>query len=199
MGWISQFNLQQIINDFSIQHFVETGTGFGAGLAHAATFPFASLLSCEAHEGCFKHASGISYRRPVSIVHCGSVDFINEVVGCIPKDEPILFWLDAHFPGADFAGASFAAEPDADVRLPLHRELEAIAAVRPLMRDVILMDDARIYIDLAFGSGAVPDYARGACPDARNIDFIHEILAATHEVTVLLENEGYIQALPRKS
>jgi len=67
--------------------------------------------------------------------------------------ESVFFYLDAHFPGADFKGAAYDIQaPDA---VPLQRELELIKRYRPNSKDIILCDDARIYMLGPFEHGNV--------------------------------------------
>jgi hypothetical protein len=57
----------------------------------------------------------------------------------------ILFFLDAHFPGADYFNEKY--DINAPNAIPLKQELELIKKYRNNCKDVIICDDARIYSD----------------------------------------------------
>ena len=136
----------------------------------------------------------------VRILNEASESALARVLPTIGRDRPILFWLDAHFPGADFGLAGYGDERNPDLRLPLERELDLIARLRRPCRDVILVDDLRIYEDGPFEMGNVPEFAQTLPPDRRNIDFIARgPLTATHEVQKLYQHTGYALILPRRA
>ncbi|MDE2472759.1 MAG: hypothetical protein KGL35_29560 [Bradyrhizobium sp.] len=199
MGALAHFDVGRLREDWNVRHFVETGTGRGDSLAHAAQFPFDSLKSCEVdytlREGAQNRFRG---DRRVHVSLWESRDFVSWACRTIPADQPILFWLDAHFPGADYQGQSFGAEADERVRLPLQTELDTIARLRPLSRDVVLVDDLRIYVDGPFGHGNLPPNVRPHCPAERGIGFIHETMGATHDVALLYDHEGYVVMTPKR-
>lgn len=125
--------------------------------------------------------------------------FLKWMCDTLPHNEPIMFWLDAHFPGADYGIRGYADERDREVRLPLERELSIIAKRRPLGRDVVVCDDLRIYVDGAFQHGNLPADLRPLCPADRSIDFAHRIMGATHDVKELYEHEGYLLLTPKET
>ena len=63
----------------------------------------------------------------------------------LPEFNSVLFFLDAHFPGADYFGAPY--DVNAPNAIPLKQELELIQKYRKNKKDVIICDDARIYSD----------------------------------------------------
>lgn len=204
MGTIARFDLADLHRRFGVRHFVETGTGKGDSLAHAETqLLFRTLLSCEIDMGMADNAMARFENEPrVRIFNEKSLEFLDWVSCILPHDESILFWLDAHFPGADqgFGGqAGFGDEKDESIRLPLENELKIIGWNRPNSRDVIICDDLRIYTDGPFQSGNVPADVRPFCPKERNIDFVHRLMDATHDVQELYEHEGYILITPKES
>jgi hypothetical protein len=58
-----------------------------------------------------------------------------------------LFFLDAHFPGADASIRGYADETDHNVNIPLLRELTAIKQRVGKYNDVIIIDDLRLFKD----------------------------------------------------
>lgn len=199
MGAVSRFDLESIIARHRIVHFVETGTGRGEGLAYAARFSFRSLRSCESVPA-LAHAAQQAFASDerVSVFEGRSVDFLDRACREIPPEEPILFWLDAHFPGADYGLAGYGAESDSAVRLPLLEELRTIRGLRPAIGDVLLVDDLRIWIDGPFGHGNLPADVRGFCPKERDASFFMDIFHDTHRIDFFWDREGYVSILPRE-
>ena len=199
MGTIARFDLTDLHRRFGIGCFVETGTGGGEGITHAAKFDFfAHITSCEIEPGLYHAAAErFLWDSRVLVCHGFSVPFLRDVCGGIPVDEPILFWLDAHFIGADYGVHDYGHETDDLFRLPLELELRAIAALRPAARDVIVCDDLRIYVDGPFQHGNAPDSVRPYCPKVRGVGFAHELFGATHDVQELYEHEGYLLITPK--
>lgn len=198
MGNLAHFDIGDFRKLWNLRHFVETGTGRGDSLAHAAKFQFDSLRSCEVDTDLY----GESLQRfqgdtRVQVFAHVSSNFIWWACRMLPADQPILFWLDAHFPGADYQLRSYGAETADHVRLPLQKELDIIAHFRPLSRDVVLVDDLRIYLDGPFGHGNLPADVRPHCPAERNIDFIAETMGGTHDIALLYDHEGYIVMTPK--
>jgi hypothetical protein len=198
MGTVARFDLMDLIVTHGLKHFVETGTGAGEGLNYAAGFPFRSLRSCEIEVFLAERAQQrfVSESR-VHVFRYNSVSFLDWACRMLPRDEPILFWLDAHFPGADYGIRSYDAKSCSEFSIPLEHELETIAMYRPEGQDVILCDDLRIYKDGKFSSGNVPEHIRTVCPTTRNIDFVHQIMGVTHDIMELYDHEGYIMMEPK--
>jgi len=106
-----------------------------------------------------------------------------------------MFWLDAHFPGAHH-GADYSAERCVETRLPLERELQAIAE-RGAVHDVILIDDARIYQPGPYDAGNLPDDWPPLQGVTRSLDFVRALFGATHNVVVDYADQGYVMVCPR--
>jgi hypothetical protein len=163
MGSLTRHDIAKLKRDYGLRHFVETGTGIGGGLAAAGMHGFETLRSCEIDTAlCMTTYS--MYQNAINpdlvrLYNCTSLEFLarDDVP---PDDRPALFWLDAHFPGADYAGRAFDAEPDTKVRIPLEDELGLIRCRRPSGCDVIICDDARIYVDAPFQQGNLPANVR---------------------------------------
>jgi hypothetical protein len=101
-----------------------------------------------------------------------SLDALRQVLPTVAQDERILFFLDAHFPGeveTDFQG--YKAAIPLETKLPLEQELELIAQMRGNCRDVILIDDLRIYENGPFEAGNTPEAQENLDPARKNIDF----------------------------
>lgn len=197
MGTLTHFNLTEMRHKYGLRHLVETGTGIGDSMAFALHFGFDTLHTSEIEPALVTAATARLSPYGVSVHNKNSLEFLQELCPTLPPDEPALFWLDAHFPGVDYHFRNLQDTTDQALMLPLESELRAIMASRPNSRDVILIDDIRIYADGPFAHGWVSAYLRPACPIERSIDFIHRICGATHNVKVIYDHEGYALLTPK--
>jgi len=194
MGSLHTFLLQ----DINCSVFFETGTGTGASLQYAAEHPqFQKLYSVEIHAPTAEKAARFFAGEPrITILNSESTTALQKILPTIARDARILFFLDAHFPGeveADFKGRK-APEPLA-VKLPLEQELELIRDWRGECRDVILIDDLRIYENGPFESGNVPEADENLHPSQKNIDFVARLFP-NREIHRDYRNEGYLIIAP---
>lgn len=198
MGSVNHFNVHKIIKQYGARIFFETGTGMGSGLQFAAQFPFYQLYSTEIEEELFGICRvKFAQDKRINLLLSPSEPALDIVLQLLPIETPIMFWLDAHFPGADFGLARRDDEHDETIRLPLERELETICRHRPLGKDVILIDDLRIYEDGPFTDGNILPEHHVLPPAERNIDFIFKLLGKTHEVSRDFQDQGYVIAVPK--
>jgi hypothetical protein len=199
MGIVNHFDLAALRAAHGIKHFVETGVGAGEGVAAALAAGFPNIYSIELIEEIHAAARDRFARCPeVLILQADSLAGLQVLLGSgISRDDPVLFWLDAHFPGLGYTTNDAAVEPDDDLRLPLAREIELIRSLRPGVPDIFLIDDARIYVDGPFTYGTLPDWAQTLRAEQRNLDFLYAALGETHEIAIDYAHEGYISALPK--
>jgi hypothetical protein len=198
MGVLKDFNLQTYIDKFKTEAFIETGTGTGTGVQYAMSFPFQSIDSCEIDEIQAKHLSQrFAYDPRVTIWPKESSAFLTEVLSKASPNMPMLFFLDAHFPGADLGKAEFDAEKNIDVRLPLEKEVELISMFRPNMKDVIIIDDLRIYEKGPFQGGNMGDYGVEHCAKYIGLDFVEKIFQNSHTFEKLYKDSGYLILQPK--
>ena len=198
MGGIWRLDIPGTVRRYATDYFVETGTGNGSSLHFAGKdCSFKKLYSIDIDpkvlEGVERLVDGDDHYR---IMLGSSVEMLPHVFDEIPITSPILFWLDAHFPGC-YSGAGLASAADDRLRLPLEDELELIAHQRPLAQDVIIIDDLRIYIDGPFVNGPLPPRDLAACPTQRNIDFVHDIFGDTHHIEFSYDDDGYAVLTPK--
>lgn len=197
MGSLQHFNLAGLAQLHGLEHFVETGTAQGDGLAQAQQVKaFKTLHSIEivpelvvAAEARFRGDDRITLWRG------DSREMLARILDVLPQ-EPCLFWLDAHFPGAH-TGADYAAEADVRKRLPLEDEVNLIRAMRRNVRDVLLLDDARIYQGGPYGGGELPDDWPPLKGVKRSLDFVRDAYGSTHGVVVDYADQGYVMVVPR--
>ena len=177
------------MEQFGCRYLFETGTGIGDGLAYASYYAFERLWSVEIHPEIAATARDrfIGDAR-IEILQQTSEAALSALLPSIDRDKPILFWLDAHF---------YGEEKDLDRRLPLERELALIGKLRHPCRDVILIDDLRIYEDGAYEMGPMPDWAQTLPPELRNIAFVERApWSQTHQLKRFHEHTGYLMLTP---
>jgi hypothetical protein len=195
MGSISRFNLDRIIHDFKTPFFFETGTFRGDGVSYATSSPFREIWSVEIVPGLAEAARRrFEQDRRVTIIENDSLTALRQSLSKF--DGNCIFWLDAHFPGADAGMTAYDAAADEKLRLPLPLELEVIQGERPGFHDVLILDDLRIYEDGPYENGNVP-------PDAlpqgvRNTQFVTDLYDKTHYILRSYRDEGYLLLFPRK-
>ena len=199
MGSLRAFDLPAMIAHFGCRYLFETGTGVGEGVAYALQFPFERIFSVEIHPDVAATARDRFAGDPrVEILTQSSEAALLEVLPRISGDGPVLFWLDAHFPGADYGFASYSDVADHDLRLPLARELDAIGRLRYPSRDLVLVDDLRIYEDAAYEKGPMPASLQTLPPDLRNVDFaFRPPWSETHDAQRFLKDNGYLVLTPK--
>jgi len=195
MGELFFFRLAELIRAFNADTFFETGTGFGFGVQVARTVPFKLIFSVEIM------AAEVERLRPafssdprVHLLAGRSIDLMPQVLPQIPGN--IIFWLDAHFPGAHHHVQGYDAEKDLDTRLPLEKELALIKQLRPGKRDVILIDDLRIYEQDKFEWGNLSDVGQGGLGKF-DCKFLYSTFQDTHEARRYLNHSGYLALLPK--
>jgi hypothetical protein len=199
MGTLRFFNLQPLMESFGCRHLFETGTGLGDGVQYASYFRFERIWSVEIHPDIAATArERFAGDTRIAILEGSSEEALKSVLPGVGHASPIIFWLDAHFPGADFGLASYQDERDVDRRLPLQRELELIAKLRQPCRDVLLIDDLRIYEDGPWEQGPMPEFAQTLPPAMRNIDFVlRGPWAQTHDLQRFPQHTGYLALTPK--
>lgn len=180
MGSLTTFDLPAL----RCNVLVETGTGLAASLEHAAAAGcFNRLFSCDLDRPLVYSARA---KLPQARIDCGpSVDCLARwLTEDLRAEDRVLFWLDAHFPGADFRNQPYTF--DIDHAVPLREELELIRRHRPDSRDYIICDDARIYVDGSYASGRSPF---GLVPGGAR--FIYDLFPE-NRVSIDYRDQGYI-------
>ncbi|MEA2711276.1 MAG: hypothetical protein QOF78_3877 [Phycisphaerales bacterium] len=196
MGQLRSFNLLDIIRRYRTSTFIESGTGWGDGVRHAATFPFEQIISIDIMPTAIERLRGRFNHKPhVRLIAGRSVDVFAELLPQITGN--ICFWLDAHFPGADMQLAPYDAETDTTVRLPLEQEMRLIKQLRPNNRDVILIDDLRIYERDKFQLGNLDEHGQAHLAAYENSGFLDSLFADTHDAHRSLEQTGYLALMPK--
>ena len=194
MGQLKEaIEVKNVLDFYDIKNFVETGTGI-AEVVHAVHDVDSSLNihTIEVVQEIYdQNKIRFSYLKNVNW-HLGqSAEVLAEVVPTL--EDNTLFWLDAHFPGADFGLSSYGDEKDMDKRLPLNKELETIVAGRDVSNDVFVIDDLRIYEDGPFEGGNWDERTKYG---GDGIGFIEEMFEKTHYVGRSYNAQGSVILFP---
>lgn len=203
MGSLTHFNLAGVRALHGLRGFVETGTATGDGAEQALMAGFDPVHTIEIVPEIAAAARFRFKSHPSVHVWDGSSAFCLPMILKELPAEPCLFWLDAHFPGGQH-GAGYSVEPDMDLRLPLENEIRLIREARPDARDVLLIDDARIYVQSPYFSSAdkyTKPMADGTWPGLkgvrRSLDFLRDLYGNTHGMVVDYADQGYVMVFPR--
>lgn len=200
MGHLQAFNIQRFIEVFKLKGYIETGTGIGDSLSHALKFKeFDQVFSIDFDEELYKKAMINFQDSRLKLYNNLSRIALPEILSLIPADKNFLFFLDAHFPKADFG-----TDPDRYVKsiteygkdaIPLQEELTFIKNART-GKDVILIDDVWIYEDGPFEGGNWKERPKLSIGSR---DFVTELFKDTHEISVAYKQQGYLILIPKKS
>ena len=198
MGTLRRFNLQAILEDTDITSFVETGAGRGWSLDYASKHDFLRILSCELQPDLYEEVVRKFAGDPRVEVRCEESErFLRWCVDAVAG--PVLFFLDAHYPGgADFGLTNYAESMRAgDGHLPLDKELMALRGYSALSDSVVVVDDSRIYVDGEFQAGPCPAKLRASPQATERVTHLLEELEETHDRKHLRLDHGYWILRPR--
>lgn len=201
MGQITSFDLTNFINDFKCNVYFETGTGEGVSLEYVLKYPFEKLYSVDI-DGDLISAAMDKFKNfnNIQLIHDYSSKALETYVPTIPMDSRILFFLDAHFPGADFHKITYEEsirqfKKDA---YPLEDEINIIKKSRNTSNDVIIVDDLKLYED---GEFEHPNWEYKWLQDELNLNinskFIYEAFRETHIFTKDYRHQGYLILTPK--
>ena len=194
MGQLNEaIQVKNVLDFYNIENFVETGTGAAEVVRSISNIKSdLNIHTIEIIEEIFnKNKISNSYLTNVNW-HLGQSSEVMPKI--LPQLEGnTLFWLDAHFPGADFGLASYGDEKDLDKRLPLRSELEIIVEGRDVSNDVFVIDDLRVYEDGPFETG---NWAERNLYGGDGIAFIEDLFEDTHFVVRSYNKQGFVILLP---
>lgn len=195
MGSIHAFNVLELTRLFNLRHYVETGTGEGLSLSHALTHNFETLSSIEFDKIICDNAINKFNDSRLTIYQGFSRIVLPEILPKF-KDDNILFFLDAHFPGSDFkTGLNYIESVKfyKNDALPLKDELEVILKARPGSKDVFIIDDLRIYEENNYEVG---NWEERKKIGIENASFIYDLFQKTHSINIILNQQGYLLITP---
>lgn len=197
MGQLHEaINFDDVILKYNIQGLIETGTGLGNTVINfAQKFPDLEVWTIESELEIYLQA--LANLNNFSNVKCFN-GISSELLPIVLKDikfkDSILFWLDAHFPGADFGLSTYGGTENKDIRLPLELELKLIVENRDVSKDFFVIDDLRVYEDGPFQDG---NWADRHLYGGDGVDFIYKLFEETHNITKLYAQQGYVIMEPK--
>lgn len=202
MGHLNQIikDMNGFIKKHDLKNYVETGTGEGACLEYAINHSFENLYSIEIYEQIFLKATrkfnplSLSKKRNCRIFHGNSFEVLPEILKELNGNT--LFFLDAHFPGADFHYTEYDSEPDYNTRLPCEKEVEIISSLRDTTNDIIITDDLRLYESGPFTDG--PNRLSPEISPRTNANFLLKAFNKTHNFTIDYQSQGYMIIIPKR-
>ena len=205
MGQITTFDLNEFINNFNIKNYFETGTGMSVSLDYAKNFNFNKLYTVDIDGELIDLAkSKYSNDERITFINDYSKNALKNFLP-IMDNNPTLFFLDAHFPGADFYKISYeeSIRKYREDAFPLEQELKIMKEYRNLKNDVIVIDDFILYEkDDNYGTikeGNVWKYEW--LQEELNLktesSFIYELFKDTHDFKKDIRHQGYLIITPK--
>lgn len=181
--------------------FFETGTGLGSSLRHAfENGNFTRLYSTEIHNQTAIRAQNIFRKiESIEILNSDSFTALSKILPTLDKDDNVLFFLDAHFPGevsSEFEG--YSNNIPSEKTLPLINELELISKLRPKSKDIIIIDDLKLYEDGPYANGNISNDFANIPAEMRSLHFVNSLFNGR---TILKDykDEGYLIIKPNNS
>ena len=197
MGELYIHNLQPYMHAYGCETFVETGTGKGTGICHALSYPFKKLYSIEIIKDLYEECKKNIVDPRLTLVNANSLSGLDTVLSELDPTTPTFFWLDAHFPGADFHFNSYdylSEQPE--LHKPLREEIKLIAKMRPHRQDVLIIDDLHIYEEGPFEMFDA-EFRKKYGEDG--IAFIEEAFGASHDCRRDYRHQGFLILTPREN
>jgi len=186
MGSLRDFDIKDLKTRYKLQSFVETGTWRGDAVEYAYFSDFNPIFSVELKTEFWEYAvRRFEKRDPIKILQGTSLARLLDILPNLKG--ATLWWLDAHLQD------TYGLSKDITDRFPLEKELKLMSSLRDLSRDVIIMDDLRVYETGPFKNGNAPK--NHSCP-TQGTKFIEDILGSTHTCEKLYDNEGYVFCKP---
>jgi len=154
MGQLSRWQINRL-STISFSNYVETGTGLGVSLSHAIAEKSIKCFYSIDNDLRFTHSpelrrlleSTLSADQNVQLLNCESDKGLLHVLPNLSK-AATLFFLDAHFPHADFFNLPYrdSIVTYQHAALPLIRELSLISMFRSsIPNDLIIVDDLLLF------------------------------------------------------
>jgi len=204
MGQLTAFNLEEIKTKYNVSTYVETGTGEGISLRHALK-SFENLYTVEFDSDLFDLTrNALRNFHHIKFLNSSSTEALREIIPQLGK-EPVLFFLDAHFPFADFRKISYeeSIRTYKQLSFPLEEEITIIKELRDSSRDVIIIDDLVLYephtdyesVDknqIEQLIGILESLGLGSTSG-----FIEKMFGETHDFHRSLRHQGYLSITPK--
>jgi FkbM family methyltransferase len=205
MGSLRAFNLNQFVSQYGCDIYIETGTGICDCFSHAITYPFTEFYSIDIDGQLIDNAKSMFNQSNMHFIHDYSHLGLEQILTTIPKEKTILFFLDAHFPGADFHKMTYkeSITQFKEDAFPLMKEINVIKKYRDISKDVFIIDDWFLYEpNLNYEAENTKNwpYAKlqrdlGLASDS-DTNYIIEGFKNTHNKTINPAHQGYLVLTP---
>ena len=208
MGLLREHKLTDYINKYNLKYYFETGTGKAECLEYALRYPFEEYWTVDIDEDLIEESFNKfkNMSKNINLLIGKSTEIIDEYVPQIPKESPTLFYLDAHFPGADFQKCTYEEsirEHKKDA-FPLEEEVDVILEKRDVSKDVFIIDDLVLYEEGDFEClkvGCVWEYGwlQEELDLKTDSKFLYEKFEKTHDFKKDLRSQGYLIITPKQN
>ena len=203
MGDLRIFDLLELKIKYNLEYFVETGTLYGDGVDYAKEY-FSEIHSIEIDKELAEKAQKkYEQQKGINIHNTSSEQGLKDVCSIINNNT--LFWLDAHFPGADSHKVPYDNEKDINIRLPLETELNVISQHAKKYNDLIIIDDLWLFEDGPFEWGSFDEHAKRCNMNVtrkqlinKTSDFIYPLFEKNYEFEKKYNHQGYLLIKPKK-
>lgn len=200
MGQITAFNIPAILELFKCKTYVETGTGIGDSLRFILNFAFDKIYTVDIDEELIESAKN-NFKDPrVTFINSLSTQALQELLPTLDKDDSVLFFLDAHLPGADFHKITYteSMEKYKQDSFPLEEELKMIKAARKDKKDVIVIDDLQLYEpDKCQHKTWFYENVQEQLGLKKNSKFVYDLYQDTHDIQIVTTHQGYLLLTPK--
>jgi len=193
MGSLSYFNLNDYVNQYNLNGFLETGLGHGHGIQYATTCNFEICYSIEiSKEVIQRYHRMYGNNSKINIIQ-GTSKFGLQHVFEHDSNKQYLIFLDAHFPAADLGFAGFNDEKNDSLKYPLLDELKIIKSRADKgYKDVIIVDDLMFYSNEIFPDSHIKSYFKIEPPKDNNcLDKIMSYFDKTHKAELVKQFSGF--------
>lgn len=203
MGDITLFDINNILQKCNLECFCETGTLHGHAVNFIAGYPFKQIVSIEIVDTLAQAATKrFENDARIKIVNGDSSKVLKSVCETYLTGNT-LFWLDAHFPGADSHLTNYGDERELNTRVPLKVELEIILQRASMYKDVIIIDDLWLYEEGPFEWGTFNEHMKKYHNSEKREEicgqdsaFIYDMFKHTHKIQKINKHQGYLIVTP---
>jgi len=206
MGTIRDFELSDYIKKYNLEYFVETGTFKGDGVEYALRYDFKEINSIEIDKDLWEECrKKFLNNKQVKIWRGNSGKVMTFVAVELYKNT--LFFLDAHFEGADLGKKEYSLGENPDESLPLIKELEVIKSRVGKYGDVVIIDDLRLFTDqFTTQSQSLDSHLLSLGKNIKRKDLVHFDLleylknnfSSNFNIVVNPKSEGYLILTPKE-
>jgi len=206
MGQITTFDLNTFINKHKIKIYFETGTGECVSLEYAHKYNFETIYSVDLDSELYNSAvKRFGENENIILINDYSTSAISQIIPNLDKNTPILFFLDAHFPGADFHKMTYeeSIRTYKEQAFPLEDEIKLITSLRDCKNDVFIIDDFVLYDknsdyeSIKNGQTWQYEWLQKELNISTSSNFIYDIFSNTHNLEKDYRHQGYLIITPK--